>query len=196
VTRRIDLRARSNRPAPTTGWGAVIAIEAQERLFYALAGNIAINNCFNAQAIHAAVTSAPGAMKIPNPNYLTPASFGSLELRKRDHTEFIGQPVDYSDAGMVEVRAITIDGLAFRRLDVIKIDVEGMEIEALAGGAKSIAACRPMMLIEAIKSDPAKLRGWLDSLNYSVHASGLNLLAVHKDDPCFAQIKFVEPNAK
>lgn len=27
-----------------TGWGSVIAIEAQERLYYALGGNIAINN--------------------------------------------------------------------------------------------------------------------------------------------------------
>ncbi|MGH7064967.1 MAG: hypothetical protein ACREET_12890, partial [Stellaceae bacterium] len=31
-----------------TGWGSVLAIEAQERLYYALAGNIALNNCFNA----------------------------------------------------------------------------------------------------------------------------------------------------
>src|SRR4029077_805034 len=29
-----------------TGWGSVLAIEAQERIFYALAGNISINNCF------------------------------------------------------------------------------------------------------------------------------------------------------
>lgn len=28
-------------------WGSVLAFEAQERIFYALAGNIAINNCFN-----------------------------------------------------------------------------------------------------------------------------------------------------
>jgi hypothetical protein len=34
-----------------TGWGVVLAIEAQERIYYALAGNIAINNCFNARAI-------------------------------------------------------------------------------------------------------------------------------------------------
>ncbi len=27
-----------------TGWGSVLAIEAQERIYYALAGNIAINN--------------------------------------------------------------------------------------------------------------------------------------------------------
>ena len=41
-----------------TGWGVVVAIEAQERIYYALAGNLAINNCFNARAIHAAVTNA------------------------------------------------------------------------------------------------------------------------------------------
>src|SRR5579883_1534557 len=51
------------------GWGSVLAIEAQERIYYALAGNIAINNCFNAMALHAAVSSEPGVMTIPNPNY-------------------------------------------------------------------------------------------------------------------------------
>src|SRR5664279_672198 len=28
-----------------TGWGSVVSIEAQERIYYALAGNIALNNC-------------------------------------------------------------------------------------------------------------------------------------------------------
>ena len=37
------------------GWGNIIAFEPQERIFYALAGNITLNNCFNAQAIYAAV---------------------------------------------------------------------------------------------------------------------------------------------
>ena len=60
-----------------TGWGSVIAVEAQERLYYALAGNIAINNCFNAIAMHAAVASETGSMKIPTPNYLT-----RVELRQ------------------------------------------------------------------------------------------------------------------
>src|ERR1700760_4018408 len=79
-----------------TGWGTVIAIEAQMRLFYALAGNITINNCFNAQAIHAAVGAQQGTLRVPTPNYLVPASFGSLELRQSDATEFIGQEIDYS----------------------------------------------------------------------------------------------------
>jgi hypothetical protein len=32
-----------------TGWGSILAVEAQERIFHALAGNVAINNCFNAR---------------------------------------------------------------------------------------------------------------------------------------------------
>src|ERR1700690_2900174 len=56
-----------------TGWGSVVAIEAQERIFYALAGNIALNNCFNARAIHAAVGAHEGSLRIPVPNYRAPA---------------------------------------------------------------------------------------------------------------------------
>lgn len=171
-----------------TSWGVVVAIEAQERIYHALAGNLAINNCFNARAIHAAVTSAPGSMKIPNPNYLAPASFGSLELKKRDEPEFIGQDIDYSEGKMVDVRAITLDAFNFPRLDLIKIDVEGMELDALAGATKCIATHRPILLIEAIKVDGAKLRAVLESWNYSVVTSGINVLAIHKDDACLAHI--------
>jgi FkbM family methyltransferase len=178
-----------------TGWGVVVAIEAQERIYYALAGNLAINNCFNARAIHAAVANAPGSMKIPNPNYLAPASFGSLDLKQRDGSDFIGQVIDYSPARMVEVRTITLDGFNFPRLDLLKIDVEGMEFEALAGAANSIEVHRPIMLIEALKVDADKLRAWLEERNYFVVLSGINLIAIHKSDACLAQVKFVEPAA-
>ena len=128
-----------------TGWGVVLAIEAQERIYYALAGNVAINNCFNARAIHAAVTSQPGVMKMPAPNYFAQGSFGSLELRKRETTEFIGQPIDYSENKMVDVQTISLDSFNFPRLDLIKIDIEGMELEALAGGVKCIGNLRPIL---------------------------------------------------
>jgi FkbM family methyltransferase len=175
-----------------TGWGVVIAVEAQERIYYALAGNLAINNCFNARAIHAAVSDTPGMMKIPNPNYLVPASFGSLELKHREGTEFIGQAIDYSEARMVEVRAITLDAFNFPRLDLIKMDVEGMELEALAGAIKSIQTHRPQMLIEALKVDAGKLRAWLEALDYTVLQSGINLLAIHKADECLKHLKIEE----
>ena|ERR1700728_2071842 len=172
-----------------TGWGVVLALEAQERIYYALAGNIAINNCFNARAIHAAVTNRPGTMKIPSPNYLIDSSFGSLELKKREQTEFIGQAIDYSEGRMLEVRAVSLDALNCPRLDLIKIDVEGMELDVLAGGADCIAAMRPIVLVEMIKSDKDELRGWLERLGYTVHPCDMNFLAIHKQDPCGHQIR-------
>ena len=55
---------------------------------------LAINNRFNALAINAAVSSESGVMQIPSPNYLVPSSFGSLELRRRNGNEFVGQHID------------------------------------------------------------------------------------------------------
>src|SRR5215471_4238878 len=104
-----------------TGWGSVLAVEAQERIYYALAGNIAINNCFNATAINAAITDRTGMLMMPQPDYLTPASFGSLELRKSNNTEFIGQPIDYSEGKLLPVQGITIDSLQLPRIDFIKV---------------------------------------------------------------------------
>jgi FkbM family methyltransferase len=164
-----------------TGWGSVIAIEAQERIYYALAGNIAINNCFNALAVNAAVSSVSGTMQIPNPNYFLPSSFGSLELRQRPNNEFIGQPIDYADNTVV-VRTMTLDELNLPRLDFIKIDIEGMEMEALEGAQETIRKHRPILLIEKIKTDNRQLEQWLRDNGYEPMAMGINVLAVHQSD--------------
>jgi FkbM family methyltransferase len=101
-----------------------------------LAGNITLNNCFNARALHAAVAAEDGTMQVPVPDYLAPSSFGSLELKPGQQNEFIGQTIDYSAAATQEIRSLTLDTLAPARLDLVKIDVEGMEQEVLAGGAR------------------------------------------------------------
>ena len=172
-----------------TGWGQVLAIEAQERIYYALAGNIAINNCFNAVALNAAIADKPGVLRMPQPDYLRPASFGSLELRKRANTEFIGQPIDYSDESLMAVQAITIDALKLPRIDFIKIDVEGMELDALAGAAESVAQHHPVVLVESIKASATALREWLTARDYKIFEAGINLLAVHRSDPILPHMR-------
>ena len=178
-----------------TGWGVVLAFEAQERIYYALAGNLALNNCFNARAINAAVSRQSGTMKIPQPDYLKNASFGSIELTKREHGEFVGQAIDYSEDKMTEVRMVHLDSFRLPRLDLLKIDVEGMELEVLAGATQCIAERRPILLVEALKTDANALRAWLENQGYSAYPIGLNFLGIHKDDKCRESITITAPAA-
>jgi FkbM family methyltransferase len=70
---------------------------------------------------------------VPCPDYLQPASFGSLELRESKSNEFIGQKIDYQQANCKKIQQIAIDQLKLDRVDLLKIDVEGMEADVLAG---------------------------------------------------------------
>jgi FkbM family methyltransferase len=175
-------------------WGRVTAIEAQERIFYALAGNIAINNCFNARALHAAVSSTCGTMRTPSLDYQKPASFGSLELKRLSRSENIGQTVDYSDANTVEIPMISIDSMNLRRCDLIKIDVEGMEIDVLRGATDTILRHRPILFVEIIKSDKNAISSLLLSSGYRIFEVGINFLAIHSSDRTLSEIKF-QPSA-
>ena len=85
-----------------TGWGSVVAIEAQERIYYALAGNISINNCFNAHAIHAAVgarewlaaypgAELPGAGEFRQPGT---AAVGRQRVHRPGHRLFRAEACD------------------------------------------------------------------------------------------------------
>ncbi len=170
------------------GWGTVTAFEAQEKIYYALAGNIAMNNCFNARAVWTAIGASDGTIRVPVPDYLKPSSFGSLEIRKTEKTEFIGQDVDYSAAKTVETTMRAIDSFALPRLDFIKIDIEGMEMEALSGARNTIAAHKPMMLIEGIKTDLGALTTYLNEMGYRYFTFGINVIAIHTSDPYSARV--------
>ena len=159
-------------------WGRVIAIEAQERIFYALAGNLTLQNCFNARAIWAAVDRECGEMMVAEPDYSQPGSFGSLELKYRQlATEYIGQCIDYEEP-LLKVKTLSIDSLNLPRVDLIKMDVEGMELDALMGARATIARCKPDLFVEVTKSEP--IDGFLREMNYEVvKKMGMNVLASH-----------------
>ncbi|GAB2890882.1 hypothetical protein GCM10027046_19510 [Uliginosibacterium flavum] len=169
------------------GWGEVYAFEAQEAIFYALAGNLALNNCLNAHARLCALGESNGSIEIPCPDYFQPASFGSLELRKAT-TEFIGQKISYEKAKCATVPMAHIDTFEFPRIDFIKIDVEGMELDVLLGGKKSIARHKPIMMVEVIKSDRAELIAFMAELDYQVFNLGMNMLAIHESDPTLRKV--------
>ncbi|QQC67870.1 FkbM family methyltransferase [Paraburkholderia ginsengisoli] len=171
------------------GWGHVLGLEAQEVLYYALAGNVALNNCMNARVKLAALGEQCGELVVPQPDYFMPASFGSLELRRNPDNEFIGQPIAYDAAACNTIPMVNLDSLGIERLDLLKLDVEGMELEVLRGGRSVIAKHRPIMVIEVLKSDRAAIEEFVSGFGYRVFPAGrLNIVAVHATDPTLNQI--------
>ena len=80
------------------------------------------------------------------------------------------------------VRAITLDSLALRRVDLLKIDVEGMECEVLEGARRTIRQSLPVVIIEHLKAGAGKIADALQHYGYGLAELGVNLLAVHPTD--------------
>ncbi len=181
-----------------TDWGSVISFEAQERIYYALAGNVAINNCFNVKAVHAALGNVDLAadkrpmLDIPIVDYTKHASFGSLELKFSEKNEFIGQKIDYTKTQKVPL--VSIDSLELPRIDLMKMDVEGMEEEVLNGAMNSIRQHKPILCVEILKSGGKKISNMLKPLGYEFFTFDINLLAIHKDDLILSDIAAEDPS--
>jgi FkbM family methyltransferase len=174
-------------------WAHVIAFEAQTRIFYALAGNVALRNCFNAQVFNAAVSDAPGEMAVPALDFEKPASYGSLELLQDSRSEKIGQDIDPHK--MIKVPKVTLDGLRIPRLDLLKMDVEGMEGQVVKGAAGLIKKYRPVIQMEMIK-DRFGGKELLLQMGYKEYAMAMNSLFVHSDDPVAKYIKVGAPEQR
>ena len=66
------------------------------------------------------------------------------------------------------VKTAPLDELIAGAVDFIKIDVEGMELEVLAGAARIIAASRPKIMIEVFRSQLPRFDAWLRQYRYVV----------------------------
>jgi FkbM family methyltransferase len=136
--------------------GKVIAFEPQRIVYQMLCGNIALNALDNVFAHNAAAGSAPGAIAVPAVDYAQPGNFGGISVA----TPTAGEPTGL----------ITLDSLGLERCDLIKIDVEGMELDVLAGAATTLRRCRSRLYVEndRIEKSPALIEHLL-AMDYRVY---------------------------
>jgi len=59
----------------------------------------------------------------------------------------------------------TIDSFEYDRLGLIKLDVEGQEVNALNGALRTLGKHQPVIMIE-VKYDGDLVRGWLEDHDY------------------------------
>ena len=83
-------------------------------------------------------------------------------------------------AGREAAPTITIDSFAVK-VDLIKPDVEGMELRALEGGRQTIAHHKPVMYLEVHKSDGSAIAEFLTGLGYRGFDCVSELLAIPTD---------------
>lgn len=133
--------------------GFVFCFEPQRIAFEFLSANIVLNNMTNIFPMHAAVSDAIGEIMVPVINPSNPANTAAFKISGHQ----------MGDA----VRQVTIDSLGLGRCNMIKIDVEGMEDNVIAGAQETIRKFRPVLFLENNGfGDSSRLIDRILGLNY------------------------------
>ncbi len=136
--------------------GAVLAFEPQRIVFQTLCANIALNSITNTYCYSIALSSAPSSIRVPPLNYSQMNNFGGLALG------------GYLEGEPVEVRAL--DSFALEKCRLIKIDVEGMELQVLQGAVNTVEKFKPALYVENDRREKAAaLIRYLDSIGYAMY---------------------------
>jgi FkbM family methyltransferase len=118
--------------------GVVLAFEPQRALYQILCANIALNEIYNVRALQLGLGRENGQGFMPVLDYSRSGNFGATSI---------------GADGADQIMVATIDSLGLEHCHFIKIDVEGMEEEVIAGAAQTIARCRPLLYVENDRRD-------------------------------------------
>lgn len=138
--------------------GKVFAYEPERRNFCCLCGNVASNNLNNVFCYHQAIGGGSTVVRVPELNPDTTTNYGGVNLYG-----------DYSQSLTYPLAMVAIDHLNLIACDLIKIDVEGMEIDVIEGAKGTINDFRPIIYVENDGRDPEKLQKALLDMEYEVY---------------------------
>lgn len=113
--------------------GIVFAFEPQRLTYQALNGNLALNSIPNVVTFNVALGATEGQIHVPPVNLTSPDNVGGVEL-------------DTTKPPNIAVNAL--DAYTIPRLSLLKLDVEGMELDVLQGATDTIQRCRPLIVAE------------------------------------------------
>ena len=179
--------------------GMVHAFEPHHFSFQLLCANLALNRLINAKHYQRAVGQVASEVKVP-------------VLPPWETQNFAGLRLDPNATGE-SVEQITIDSLSLERCSLIKVDVEGMEIDVLTGAKETVEAHKPFIFAENNTEDGSRaLLELLDGFGYQCmwhlesyfypdnfyqnplnvfekHAPEVNMLCFHPDRPVPEEVR-------
>jgi FkbM family methyltransferase len=139
--------------------GSVRSVEPQRYCFQLLCANVTANQLTTVECLRAAVGDAPGTCSVPLIDPLVRHNAGATTVSVEG----------LADQRTDTVPLITIESLALRRCDLVKIDTEGFEDRVVQGARRTIEALHPVFYIEVHDREKLqRLIGMLKPVGYSL----------------------------
>lgn len=172
--------------------GRIYCFEPQRQMFQILCGNFAINNLFNAYAYEMALGKEEKIIEVNEVDYQSGInSFGAFTLTDVALPEGRIRKLETKQ----RIKMTTLDRFAeeyqLPKVDFIKIDAEGLDIDVIEGARQVIAKFKPDLYVEylnlgATGEESSCGEGFEKLVNY-LTALGYNCLKVGHD--VFATVK-------
>ena len=161
------------------------AFEPQRIVYYQLCANTFINGLDNLHCHNFGLSNKEERLMLTMPNYATEGNIGAFSIN------IIVRENDYeckTEGRKEPLVVFTLDSGEHKNVRLIKIDVEGHELEVLKGGIKTIKANNyPPIIFEAwtwkpwFESKRKALFEYLEGHGYKIQRLGQNNLATHRD---------------
>jgi FkbM family methyltransferase len=148
--------------------GSVHVFEADPFIYSALSRNIVENHCHNVMCYNTAVWHELGkTLFYPKADFKRFESYGSYGI---DPTATNGQVV----------QSVTIDSLNLTKVDLIKIDIQGSDLNSMKGATSTINKFKPTIIFEYESLFNEQFNTcWEDYLNF---IESINYKIVHTID--------------
>ncbi|MCV2371196.1 FkbM family methyltransferase [Roseateles oligotrophus] len=158
--------------------------EVQRPIYYQLCGNIVLNGLGNVVAHQIGMGSASGEISVNLPDYDNEFNVGAFTLNNELHKDLRGETFK---GEAVKIKLLNLDSMYFDDVRLIKIDVEGMELDVLRGAVGTLVRNNyPSIIYEAWDFDwyaeqKVELEKFLVGLGYIIgnFDGSLNFVAQH-----------------
>jgi FkbM family methyltransferase len=166
------------------------AFEPQRIVNYQLCANIIINGLENVNSYEVGLSDKEEVIELVMPDYTVEGNIGAFSIDK----EVRDNEYECSSKGVTdELQLTTLDALGYENVKLLKIDVEGHELEVLKGGTETLKANNyPPIIFEAwtwkswYQERRKELFAHLHDLGYNIIELGQNNIARH---PSHEEIK-------
>jgi FkbM family methyltransferase len=163
------------------------SFEPQRIIYYQLCSNIILNSLSNVTAIQMGVSDEQKMLQTIVPNYAEETNVGAFSL----DDEVRQNQYECATIGETEMmNIVTLDMMGIENIRLIKIDVEGLELNVVKGALKTLEANNyPPIIFEAWTYKPwfqerrKELYNYIESLGYNITIVGENNIAQHTSKP-------------